>query len=581
MALSSNPLLRAWRFFLLILLTFPSLAGCVHRSSPITWKGLEAPRSTREAIEASFGPRRVALLVGINTYQDPAFVPLKFADQDALELATVLRSPTYGGFDRVVALTTPEEVNRERILKEIAILRTELRRDDTLIFYFSGHGTLAFDAKDRPRLYLVAGDTKVADLPGTAMDLQEIQGFFTRLPAERKALIVDACFHGDGKSQLPGAVIQKVSAMGAIPSMTRSISLGESEAHLFATSWGRPAREDGALRHGVYTYHLLQALTWQQKQADSNSDQLVTAYEAHDFARAQTYRHTSGVQLPEAYFRVVGQLDLYLAGDVTRRAQSEMGLLYFYGDPSSQYADATLKVDGQWKGVFPGAYSISPGEHRITVLQASGKVLFDQMVDVDRGSSRPIFGLSGRVPPRPAQVTMMGGVVLPASPVLHGVLGPVVSPTLEGRLSLHPGAGRAAGLALTLSGSWGRSGDIGLDPDGEEEKRRVLGSLGGEVGWRFDQARFAFSLGWEWRARFASGLPEGEEGCGGLSTCGEVVWISQGPLLQQVLPLLPGRLGLTFLQQVQFHLLGGTAESDAPPQVGISFTLGAGLEVGL
>jgi len=261
---------------LLPLLLLPLLASCAHGGRSWRDKGFEPAEASVDAVEASFGPRRIALLIGVGTYDDPLFGELHHAQADAEGFAEILESHDYGGFDRVITLTTPVQTTQARILTELASLRTDLRSQDTLLLYFSGHGTMRLGEGKEPLLYLTASDTKARDIGGTALELSELQRFVSRVRAERKALIVDACFHGEGKSRLQPTVLQEIERMDAYPTLARRVRLGQSEAHLFATSWGRPAREDDALGHGVYTYHLLEGLTWNQTEADVNHDGLVT-----------------------------------------------------------------------------------------------------------------------------------------------------------------------------------------------------------------------------------------------------------------------------------------------------------------
>lgn len=540
---------------LLLFAALAALSGCAARlPAGARDKGLESARSTRAEVEASLGPRRLALLIGVDRYEDPVFPPLRFASRDAADLAAVLRSEKYGGFERVVTLTRPEEISRARIIKEIANLRADARREDSVVVYFSGHGTMAFAGTERPRLYLVAGDSQVSDLPGTALDLADLQEIVTGLRAERKALVVDACFDGLGKSSVPKEVRERSLRLGSASNLSSRISLGQSEAHLFATTWGRPAREDDALQHGVYTYFLVQALNWEQKAADTNGDGLVSVYEAHDFARGKTVAYTQAAQVPEAYFRVVGERDLYLVGDVTRRAATEMGLIYFYGDGASEYADASLSVDGRFKGAFPGTYAIPPGEHRIAIRSGTGRMLFDRVVGIQAGSSVVADRLTGSPPPRRVAASLAGGARFALDEGMLGLTGRSV-PGLEGRVTFRPGHGRWSGLTLSAVGGWGRTGSLAADGDPAGDRRRDLGSVGIALGWRWDRPRFGFGIAWSARAHFASSLPGGEASCGGAAGCDGFAWPSQGLLLDQSLPLVPGRLGLVLTEDFQLALV--------------------------
>jgi len=345
-------------------------------------KGFSESKSTREALESAFDARRVALVVGVNDYADDAFPSLKWAENDAAEVERILEDPQYGGFDRVISLTGPKQARRDRVLSEMISLKNDLRRQDTLVVFVSSHGTMTIDAAGEPKLYLVTADTRPGDLRGTAIELGELQRYFSDIRAERKALILDACYNGRAKSTLQPTVRQRVERMESAPVLSRKVRLGESEAHLFASTFGRPAREDDELKHGVYTYHLLEGLTWSLGDADGNGDGVVTVYEAHDYARAKTISYTTGEQVPEAYFRVVGHNDVVLAGKPDERKRADLGSLFHYGPEGDDYDGAVLIVDGREKGTFPGTYPIPAGRHRVRIVGADGAVLQDRTISV-------------------------------------------------------------------------------------------------------------------------------------------------------------------------------------------------------
>ena len=54
-------------------------------------------------------------------------------------------------------------------------------------------------------------------------------------------------------------------------------------------TFGRPAREDDELQHGVYTYHLLESLTWSLGEADSNGDGAVSMDDFYNIMTKKTF----------------------------------------------------------------------------------------------------------------------------------------------------------------------------------------------------------------------------------------------------------------------------------------------------
>src|SRR5256885_15627584 len=73
--------------------------------------GLVALNVSAPALDRAHEGRRLALVVGIDTFDDPGWRPLRYAAKDATDLAAVLGDPTRGGFE-VSVRTAPQESRR-------------------------------------------------------------------------------------------------------------------------------------------------------------------------------------------------------------------------------------------------------------------------------------------------------------------------------------------------------------------------------------------------------------------------------------------------------------------------------------
>ncbi len=557
---------QAWLAARLLLITAVLAAapvGCAHRGQTWRNKGFAPAESTADAIEASFGPRRIALVVGVGEYDDPLFGDLHHAEADAIEFGEILESHDYGGFDRVITLTTRVQTTQARILNELVSLRNDLRSQDTLLLYFSGHGTMRLSKDEEPILFLVPSDAQARDLPGSTIELAELQRFFSRIRSERKALVIDACFHGEGKSRLQPTVRQEIERMDAFPTLSRRVKLGQSEAHLFATSWGRPAREDDTLGHGVYTYYLLEGLTWNQLDSDANHDGLVTIYEAHDFARGATVSFTSGAQVPEAYFRVVGERDLVVTGEPEKRLESQLALIYYYDTADASLDGAALLVDGREKGVFPGSMPVDPGRHRITIVGAEGTVLFDRVIDIDFQESIPADAIGSKAPVKRVYLDVAGGPVFGLGPRMRPLMGTAsAGPVLNLGLRLSKDA-RLAGLSLSF-----QAGYLPLEAEitpGATGVSRHMAHLGLGVGYRFTHKRFSFGLAWRVRGNLVTAA---QDGCTD-PACDSWLLFGQGPYLEQLIRL-DDNLSLIIGEE----MMGMIVDTSGQGETGLAGSLG-------
>lgn len=97
-----------------------------------------------DAADHLLAGRRFALLVGSEAFADPGLPALAYPDDDAKALGAALSDPAEGRSDRVWTLTSTADTSLAGVRKAMAALSAEeLSPDDTVVVYFSTHGTLA------------------------------------------------------------------------------------------------------------------------------------------------------------------------------------------------------------------------------------------------------------------------------------------------------------------------------------------------------------------------------------------------------------------------------------------------------
>jgi len=369
-----------------------------------------------EALEQAFAPRRVALVVGVDRYDDGAFPRLRYASRDARAMASLLDDPMLGGFDEVVVLTSEEETTRVSILATIDELVGTLQRNDTFLLYFSGHGTLSAEDSGQTSLYLCTRDTHAQRPASTAIRVDLLQRILrNRVHCRRKVMILDSCHNGEAKSVVDGATRERMARRRSPMDPVVLTRVGEAEAHLFAAAFHQPALEDPDLGHGVYTYFLLESLGRRSDDADLDRDGVISVVEAHQFARDHTISHTGGAQVPQAMFKEVGREDIFLSGGDEALMVAERGLLTSY---SRLLAACHISVDGVPRGMLPKALSVEPGVHQIEVVEPhTGQVVVQRSVRVGAGQSLSVDSLADERRPE-GNSSLAGGITL------FGMVGP-------------------------------------------------------------------------------------------------------------------------------------------------------------
>lgn len=185
------------------------------------------------------------LFIGIDRYSSDQIGELSCARRDAVALEALF-ADTLGGSS---ILLTDADATRERIAIEFRAL-ADSNPDDTVVVAYSGHGSETHE--------LIPYDTDVSDLPTTAISLDELQAWFSIIPARRVVLFLDCCFSGGLGS--------KVLKVDVKPRDIRSTEArlaqlaGDGRIIFTASGADEPAYEDPRYGHGFLTYYLIEAL---------------------------------------------------------------------------------------------------------------------------------------------------------------------------------------------------------------------------------------------------------------------------------------------------------------------------------
>ncbi|MFA6234111.1 MAG: caspase family protein, partial [Bacteroidota bacterium] len=153
-------------------------------------------------------PSLYVLAVGSDSYA-PHYPDLQFASVDAEALADELARQEGGMYARVYTRAiTGKDVSKERIfgvLKEFG----EMKPEDVLVLFFSGHGVRERDKKGRTKYYYLPAGTSKATVTTRGLAWEDFSAEIARLNAGRIILLLDACHSGDVSS---GASNEKVAS---------------------------------------------------------------------------------------------------------------------------------------------------------------------------------------------------------------------------------------------------------------------------------------------------------------------------------------------------------------------------------
>ena len=262
-----------------------------------------------KTVTVHYSPSRrnvLAVIVGINDY--PKLPKLKFAANDAAEFQRLLVEK-----NRVPAENIHLLLNTEATLSNLrSILGTRLRaaaaKDDMVIIYFAGHGSTERDALspdgDGLEKYLLTWEADPKDLYATALPMREIAYILDRIQSERLIFIVDACYSGASGGRTVGAGGLRATLSD---SFLERLAAGRGKVIITASAANEVSVEKDELRHGVFTYYLLEGL---RGGADLDRDGAVTVDEAYRYVSEKVPRATGQEQHPVKKGEVEGSIVL-------------------------------------------------------------------------------------------------------------------------------------------------------------------------------------------------------------------------------------------------------------------------------
>jgi caspase domain-containing protein/Sel1 repeat-containing protein len=199
--------------------------------------------------------QRRALVIGNTKYPGS---PLRNPGNDAKAMATFLAKEA--GF-QVYQGRALLDLDRSTLVNALSDFAESLRRDDIVVFYFSGHGLERQGQNYLIPINFAAQNT--AQLPYEAPTAQDIQKQLLAGEPSTLIMILDACrdLPETFKSLRGRAGSRGLGSMNAVPSTTAQ------QVIMFATAPGTVASDGDTLGNGTFTYCFLR--TFQQPGLDS------------------------------------------------------------------------------------------------------------------------------------------------------------------------------------------------------------------------------------------------------------------------------------------------------------------------
>ncbi|PHR46423.1 MAG: hypothetical protein COA32_11255 [Fluviicola sp.] len=240
------------------------------------------------------------LSLGINKYENSRY-NLNYAGNDAEAFSERIQSGAKPLFHKVYDYALKnKKVTKENVLAIVKEINQKMGPEDVFIFFYAGHGVM-LQNEGKSSFYLVMSD--VTNLYGEqsmmeekGISAREILDISKSLSAQKQVFVLDAC--------QSGAAIKELAIRGVEREKTLA-QLARSSGTFFITASQdvEYANEVGNLKHGIFTYAILELLSGNSDKAVK--DETVSIYELKSYVETRvpelSKQYQGSSQYPTGY----------------------------------------------------------------------------------------------------------------------------------------------------------------------------------------------------------------------------------------------------------------------------------------
>jgi hypothetical protein len=218
--------------------------------------------------------RKKALIIAVSEYDND--YPLKYCEKDGVEVYKLLSSPQLGyeieKNNRLIGRVKSEEM-KDAIVDFFQ--NEDVKPEDMLLFYYSGHGIPYQGVNTYPTAYLSPSEID-PNLPiKRGFSFKDLMTVIEDSKAGKKVVILDCCFSGSfeiGK----GKINDSIQLITSIKEDSEPLEQGEGICILAASQRYQGAYFLEEQGHSIFTYYMLEGLKDNEESVDSNGN--VTPY---------------------------------------------------------------------------------------------------------------------------------------------------------------------------------------------------------------------------------------------------------------------------------------------------------------
>jgi WD40 repeat protein len=244
------------------------------------------------------------LVVGINKYQNSSY-NLNYAEPDAKAFSEKLSAQgrIFKSINKVEIYN--EDATKDKIMEGFKSIAAKAQPQDVFVFYYAGHGSLDEENKDKdgesPFYFVPTDVTKLygdnQQLMAKGISDDELKKQLLSIKSTKQIILMDACHSG--------AALKGMKTRNVAGDEKAMVQLARSSGVVVIASSGTKqlATEFDELKHGVFTYALLEALDGR----GDNGDKKITVNELKFYMEERvpelTKKYGGQAQYPTGFMR--------------------------------------------------------------------------------------------------------------------------------------------------------------------------------------------------------------------------------------------------------------------------------------
>lgn len=233
-----------------------------------------------------------AFIVGIGAYDtlsDLGLAPVYDAD----DVEKLLASPKHCGYSATnVCVLRNREASRSAIISGLQDLAAQSQPTETVVVYFSGHGTQRTSGPDLGT-YLCPPEFDSKRPRETGIEAEEFSDLLQQIKAERLLVLIDACRSG-GVARIKDAQGEDLLKWEFGGARLDKLAAGKGRVIISASESHQNSMILGRYRNSVFTHFVLEGL---RGGVDDRSDGLIHVLDLFDYV-AQRVKKEVGDQNP-------------------------------------------------------------------------------------------------------------------------------------------------------------------------------------------------------------------------------------------------------------------------------------------